>query len=169
MNVKRILLTLATTAVGICAGVMFCYQVAIMPGIGRLPDREFIGAFQAMDDEIVNPLFVGLVFLGGAVLLILTTAAHRDEPCLFRLLAVAAGIYVAGVVVVTIAGNVPKNETLADFQVAASTSPEAAAARGDFEDSWNRLHVVRTLASVASLAMLSAAQLVRSQKADEPR
>ncbi|HKE75492.1 MAG TPA: anthrone oxygenase family protein [Acidimicrobiales bacterium] len=157
MSAKRILLVLAATTVGITAGVMFCYQIAVMPGIGRLPDREFIAAFQSIDDEIVNPIFVGLTFLGGAVFLVAATVAHRGEPLRFRLLAVASVVYIVGVVVVTMAGNVPKNDTLADFPVASSTVREAAAARESFEDSWNRLHVVRTLASITSLAVLSVA------------
>jgi uncharacterized membrane protein len=164
MSVKRLLLSAAATTVGMTTGVMYCYQTAIMPGIGRLTDREFIAAFQAMDKEIVNPVFVGPVFLGGGALLVAATVAHRDEPRRFGRLATASVVYFAGVVAVTMAGNVPKNNTLADFQVASSTIQQAAAARQQFDGSWNRLHIVRTLASVASLVVLSIAMVTNPRQ-----
>ena len=159
MSVERLLLAAAATSVGVTSGVMFCFQTAVMPGLGRLTDREFIAAFQAMDAEIVNPVFVGPVFLGGGALLVAATVAHRDEPRRFRRLATASAIYLAGVVAVTMGGNVPKNNKLAAFQVASSTIQGAAAARQEFEGPWNRLHIVRTLASVASLVALSMAMV----------
>ena len=159
MSVKRLLLPAAATTVGMTTGVMYSYQTAIMPGIGRLTDHEFITAFQAMDREIVNPVFIGPVFLGGGALLAAATIAHRDEPRRFRRLATASAIYLAGVVGVTMAGNVPKNNKLAEFRVAPSTVQQAAAARQEFEGSWNRLHIVRTLASIASLGALSIAMV----------
>jgi uncharacterized membrane protein len=164
MRVKRLLLPAAAVTVGMTTGVMYCYQTAVMPGIGRLSDREFITAFQAMDREIVNPIFIGPVFLGGGALLVAATIAHRDEPRRFRRLVAASATYLAGVVGVTMAGNVPKNDKLAEFRVAASTVQQAAAAREAFEGSWNRLHLVRTLASVASLALLSIAMVAHSRK-----
>ena len=164
MSGRRLLLSAAATTVGMTAGVMYCYQMAVMPGLGRLTDGEFITAFQAMDREIVNPVFVGPVFLGGGALLVAATVAHRDEPRRFRRLAVASAVYLAGVVAVTMAGNVPKNDRLADFEVASSTIQQAAAARQEFEGSWNRLHIVRTLAAVASLGVLSIAMVTNPRK-----
>jgi hypothetical protein len=49
MNATGIVLVLATLAVGVTAGVMFCYQIAVMPGLHQLGDREFISAFQHID------------------------------------------------------------------------------------------------------------------------
>ena len=159
MSVKRLLLPAATVTVGMTTGVMYCYQTAVMPGIGRLTDGEFITAFQAMDREIVDPVFIGPVFLGGGALLVAATIAHRDEPRRFRWLATASALYLVGVVAVTMVGNVPKNDKLAEFQVASSTIRQAAAARQEFEGSWNRLHIVRTLASIASLGALAMAMV----------
>jgi uncharacterized membrane protein len=164
MSVKRLLLPAAATTVGMTTGVMYSYQAAIMPGIGRLTDHEFITAFQAMDREIVNPVFIGPVFLGGGALLVAATIAHHNEPRRFRRLATASAIYLAGVVGVTMAGNVPKNNKLAEFRVAPSTVQQAAAARQEFEGSWSRLHIIRTLASVASLAVLSIAMVTNPRK-----
>jgi uncharacterized membrane protein len=161
MKTRTSVLALAATTVGLTAGVMFCYQIAIMPGIRRLPDPEFIRAFQNIDKEIVNPAFVVCTFLGAAAFLVAAVAMHRDEPTSrrFRLLVAATCLYLLGVVAVTMAGHVPKNEKLAEFPVASSTPQEAAAARDDFEAAWSRLHAVRTLASAASLVLVSGALL----------
>lgn len=50
-------LIVATLAVGIMAGVFAIYSNAIMPGLRKTDDRTFVGAFQAIDTAIINPLF----------------------------------------------------------------------------------------------------------------
>lgn len=156
-TVRKALLALAATTVGLTSGVMFCYQVAVMPGLGQLPDRQFVTAFQAIDRSIVNPVFLVGTFLGGAVWLVAATAVHRRERRRFRLLAAASAIYVLGVVLVTVAGHVPMNERLARVTVASSSDAEVALARSEFEGPWNQLHLVRTGASVVSLVLVSLA------------
>jgi uncharacterized membrane protein len=152
-----VVLALTAITVGITTGVMFCFQLAIMPGLGRLPDKEFIAAFQQFDKKIVHPVFILGTFLGGGALLIVATFLyrHESESATFRLLAGASALYLLGVVVLTLAFHVPRNNTLADFSVASATVEQAAAARQDFEGPWIRAHVVRTLASVASLALVA--------------
>lgn len=157
--VRKALLTLAATTVGLTSGVMFCYQVAVMPGLGRLPDREFVTAFQATDRSIVNPVFLVGTFLGGAVWLVAAAVAHRRERRRFRLLAAASAVYVLGVVPVTLVGHVPMNERLAGVTVAVASDAEVTAARSEFEGPWNRLHIVRTGAAVASLVLVNLALL----------
>ncbi|MBA3780977.1 MAG: DUF1772 domain-containing protein, partial [Nocardioides sp.] len=117
-TVRKALMTLAATTVGLTSGVMFDWQVAVMPGLGELPDREFVSAFQALDRAIMNPLFIWGTFLGGAAFVVAAAAAHRQERGRFRLLAAASAVYVLGVMGVTMAGNVPLNERLADVDVA---------------------------------------------------
>ena len=142
--VGKSLLTLATTTVGLTAGVFFDWQVTVMPGLGELPDAEFIAVFQALDRAIINPIFIGGAFMGGAASLVAATVAHRHEPARFRLLAAASGVYVLGVVGVTMAGNVPLNEKLAEISVASASGAEMAAAterlRGAMESTPPRPH-----------------------------
>ena len=59
------------------AGLLFSFAVVVMPGIGRLDDRDFLGAFQAIDRVIQNnqPLFI--VAWVGSVLALL--AACHDQ------------------------------------------------------------------------------------------
>ncbi|MDN5861738.1 MAG: DUF1772 domain-containing protein [Pseudonocardia sp.] len=135
-----------------------------MPGLGQLPDAEFIDAFQAIHRAIMNPLFIGGAFMGGAASLVAATAAHRRESGRFRLLAAASAVYVLGVVGVTIAGNVPLNEKLAKLSAATASGAEMAAARSDFEAPWNRLHLVRTGAAVGSLVLPGLAMMTRDEQ-----
>lgn len=146
---------LAVTTVGITAGVMFCYQFSIMPGLRKLPDDRYIEAFQDIDEETVNPLFVGVMFLGGAALLVASTVMHLDErgTARFALLGAATATYLVGVVAVTLAGHVPKNEALARLTVDTMSPGEISEARLAFEGPWLALHRVRALAAVASFVL----------------
>ena len=48
----QVALFLATLLCALVAGFLFAFAVIVMPGIGRLPDREFVRAFQEMDGII---------------------------------------------------------------------------------------------------------------------
>ncbi len=159
MNASDVVLVLATVTVGLTAGVMFCYQIAVMPGLHELDDRDFIRAFQRLDQEIVHPLFVGVSFFGGGALLVTATAMQEAGTSTFALLAVATAIYVVAVLVLTMAWHVPRNDALARVPVATASDDDAARARARFERPWNRLHIVRTLASIVSLTLLAVALL----------
>jgi uncharacterized membrane protein len=70
----RAALVAATMSVGLMAGVFGSYANSVMPGLGRTDDRTFVGAFQAIDRAIINPVFMAaflgaLVFTGLAVVL----------------------------------------------------------------------------------------------------
>ena len=60
-----------------------------------------------------------------------------------------------GGVAVTGNGTVPLNNDLADYTQITPT--EAAGARADFEDDWNQLNLIRTVAITASFAGLATA------------
>jgi uncharacterized membrane protein len=157
VNATDVVLVLATTAVGITTGVMFCYQIAIMPALHELSDREFINSFQHIDRQIVNPLFVVVSFLGGGALLLTGTVLEAPGSVRFLLLVAASAVYIVGVVIVTLVWHVPRNAALDRFAVTTATDDEFADARKNFEPSWNRLHAARTLASIAALVVLSVA------------
>ena len=53
----------ATVTTGLMAGVFGLYAHTIMRGLGTTDDRTFVGAFQAIDRAIINPLFM-LTFFG---------------------------------------------------------------------------------------------------------
>jgi uncharacterized membrane protein len=72
-------------AVGLMAGVFGLYAHTIMPGLGDTDDRTFVGAFQAIDEAIENPLFLptlvgALVLTGLAAPLHLRAGARSALP-----------------------------------------------------------------------------------------
>jgi len=69
------------------AGVFGLYARAIMPGLGDTDDRTFVGALQAIDDAIENPVF--LPTLVGA--LVLTGLAALLHPSRGRAIRTAVG------------------------------------------------------------------------------
>jgi uncharacterized membrane protein len=103
----------ATFLCSLVAGFLFAFAVVVMPGIGRLDDRDFIRAFQAIDRVIIQnnqPLF--LLVWGGSVLAMVAAAVLGlwvlDGAD--RLLVIAAAlVYGVCVQLPTIAINVPLN------------------------------------------------------------
>jgi uncharacterized membrane protein len=125
--------------------------VSVMPGIGRLGDREFLASFQAMNRAIINPLFM-ICFLGTAVMLPITLFAHRGTQQFWLLLG-ATVCYLAGVIAVTFAGNIPLNNALDTLNIASSTPDQLATFRAQFENRWNVLNHIRSVANTAALVL----------------
>ena len=53
----------------------------------------------------------------------------------------------------TVAGNVPLNETLANFSIEGASPEKLLAHREKFESRWNQYHLVRTAASILCFLM----------------
>ncbi len=155
MSLENILLVVAGTLTTLLAGLFYGYTVSVNRGLHRLKDVEYIRAMQSINIVIQNPLFF-LTFLGPVVLLPVVTFLHRSDadPARFMLLLAASVAYIAGSFVVTIVGNVPLNERLAKFSAAGASDIEMAKTRSEFEKPWNRLHNIRTLASVAASILI---------------
>jgi uncharacterized membrane protein len=160
MDVFRdVVLVLATASVGLMAGVFFAYAVAVMPGLGRTDDRTFVGAFQAMDRAIVNPLFL-IVFVSALAITVFAAAVHLgDESRSAVPWILAAAVLYLVVFVITVRVNVPLNDA-----IKAAGDPEqidAAAVRERFsEATWVRWNVVRTGLTTAALGCLAIALAV---------
>jgi uncharacterized membrane protein len=152
---RGVALLAAMMTTGLMAGVFFHYANAVMPGLGRADDRTFVGAFQAIDRAIINPLFLAILF--GALLFTgLAAALHlgRDgRPVLPW--AVAALVLYLAVVVVTLAVNVPLNDA-----IKAAGDPDRiadlAAVRDRFHEArWVRWNLARAVASTAAFGCLA--------------
>ncbi|RHW23736.1 DUF1772 domain-containing protein [Nocardioides immobilis] len=114
-----------------------------MPGLARTDDRTFVAAMQDMNVAILNPVFL-TVFT--APLIAFVVAAVTGPS---RVWVIAAGVLYLAMFVITVAGNIPLNDAL----LAVGATQDAAAletARQAFEGPWNRLHLIRTVAVVAS-------------------
>jgi uncharacterized membrane protein len=57
-ELRTTVLVLATMTTAMTAGVFALYANAIMPGLRATDDRTFVGAFQAIDRAIINPVWL---------------------------------------------------------------------------------------------------------------
>ena len=155
--------TAITTA--LIAGLMYAYSCSVNPGLGRLPDSEYIRAMQSINRAILNPLFF-ISFIGTLLLLPLSTWLHYRAGLsnAFMLMLIATLVYVIGVFGVTMFGNVPLNDAMDKFNVSSANVDSIAKQRIDFEIPWNRLHTIRTLASMVSLVLVIIACVTRNAK-----
>jgi uncharacterized membrane protein len=151
-------LTLAAFLCSLVAGFLFAFAVVVMPGIGKLDDRDFIRAFQVIDGVIQNnqPLFL-LVWVGSVPAVVAAAVLGIWElNGADRLLVIAAAlVYVLCVQLPTVAINIPMNNALQKLDPDAMDEATRQRARNDFESRWNRWNAIRTAcASLASILLL---------------
>ena len=154
------IVAVASLLVALVAGLLLVFAIVVMPGLGRLDDGDFLGAFKAIDRVIQDgqPVFVAV--WGGSILAVLAAAALsvRDAEGPARMLVLgAAGIYLLGVQVSTFVYNIPLNNRLQVQDLDAMTAQELAAARASFEPKWNLWNRVRTVSACAAATLLLAA------------
>jgi uncharacterized membrane protein len=159
-------LVAAAMTVGLMAGVFGLYAHTIMPGLGRTDDRTFVGAFQAIDEAIINPLFLATL-VGALALTVLATALHLGEDGSILPWLIAALLMYLAAFVITLAVNVPLND-----DIKAAGDPDRIAdltvVRERFNEArWIRGNIVRTVACTAAFGCLAWA-LVRHGRAWRP-
>ncbi|MEM1354156.1 MAG: anthrone oxygenase family protein [Planctomycetota bacterium] len=140
---------------GLVAGIFFTFSNFVMPALARLPKPQGIRAMQAINLTVINPGAMLAMFGTGLVCLIMGVLGLvlTDGPEQWLYLA-GALLYVLGCVGVTIAGNVPLNEKLAQADAA---SEEAAELWVHYLKRWTHWNTTRTIASaMASLACMAA-------------
>jgi uncharacterized membrane protein len=155
-------LAVATVTMGLMAGVFGLYAHSIMPGLRKTDDRTFVGAFQAIDRAIINPLFMAtfvgaLLAPGVASLLAIPAGSRAVLPW-----SIAAFVLYLWVFVSTIAVNVPLNDA-----IKAAGDPhqvDVAAVRARFgEARWSRWNLVRALLSTTAFVCLVIALVEHGQ------
>jgi uncharacterized membrane protein len=130
------------------SGVFFAFSSFIMRALARGPAPEGIRAMQAINIVVINPTFLG-VFMGTAGLGILLCGLMvfgMEVPGAGWVL--AGGLtYVLGTFGVTVAGNVPLNNALAEV---IPESPEGDSIWVRYLERWTRLNTIRTGAALAA-------------------
>ena len=153
----------AILSCSLVAGLVYGFAVVVMPGIARLPDRDFLRAFKLMDGVIQGgqPAFL-LVWVGSivsvAVMLLLGT--QRLDGVELVLMWVAGGVYVLTVQGPTVRFNIPLNNAVQALDLDAMNEPELAEARAQFEAPWNRWNRFRTSTAIVSVVALLVLQSV---------
>jgi uncharacterized membrane protein len=151
---RAITLIVATVATGLMAGV-FGHYAHFMPGLGRTDDRTFVGAFQAIDRAVINPLFIA-TFIGALVSTAIALVLHLrgDGQGVLPWIVAAFALYLV-TFVITVVVNVPLND---DIKAAGhpDRTADLAAVRERFNEvRWIRWNLVRALASTAAFACLA--------------
>ncbi|MFD8871845.1 DUF1772 domain-containing protein [Streptomyces sp. NPDC059590] len=157
-------LTAATVATGLSAGLFYGYACSVMPGLGRADDRTFVEAMQRINVAILNGWFA-LVFGGALVLSVLAAVAHLrgdGRPALPWIVA-AVALYLV-MLVITFRVNVPLNDAL-DAAGHPDRIGDLAAVRERFEERWVRWNVVRAVTSTAAFGLLVGALMVSGRGA----
>jgi uncharacterized membrane protein len=147
-----ILLIITATVTALIAGLFYAYSCSVVLGLGKLSDAEYLKSMQSINREILNPVFF-LSFMGTAFLLPISTFFYRGQNPVFLLLLLATLAYLIGVFAVTMFGNVPLNDQLAQFDIANSSAEAIKEMRSKFEDRWNFLNNIRTFFSVITIIL----------------
>jgi uncharacterized membrane protein len=154
MKATDIILIVTTTFTGLIAGLFFAFSYSVVLGLGKLPDVEYLRAFQHINRAIQNPVFL-TCFMGILLLLPLSTYLHYQKPLTpqFWLLLSATIIYLIGVFGITVMGNIPLNNTLDAFNIEGASPQSVRTQRLAFEGTWNNLNIIRTIASTVTLIL----------------
>ena len=143
---------------GVVAGVFFAFSTFVMKALRGLPPAQGVAAMQAINVAAIPSVFflTGLATALGCVALAGWALVEWHEPFAPHLLAGSA-VYLAGAIVVTMAFNVPRNNSLA------TVDPEGAEAAGRWSRylaEWTVWNNVRAAAALAASAALIWALLV---------
>jgi uncharacterized membrane protein len=140
---------------GLVAGVCFGFSAFIMPALDRLAPAQSIAAMNSINKLAVTPVFM-TAFVGTAlacvalVIWALVAGDGRATPWIVA----GAALYLVGMFGVTMAANVPLNDTLATVAPHAS---DAAARWSSYVADWMPWNAVRSAAALAASGMFAIA------------
>jgi uncharacterized membrane protein len=155
MSGTTIILLITATVTALIAGLFYAFSFSVNIGLSRLTDKGYLSAMQAINHAILNPFFF-LSFFGTLLLLPLSAYLSYEQvpSSRFGFLIMATMVYVIGVFGVTVFGNVPLNEGLANFRIELASPEEIGRQREKFEHAWNRYHQIRMVASIICLILV---------------
>lgn len=153
MKIANTILIITATLTALVAGLFFAWSVSITRGLMRVSDAEYILVMQSTNRAIQNPLFFA-AFFGVQILLPVCLFLFYGQTSRFWLLLAAAVIYTAGVMGVTVFGNVPMNNVLDSFDLQTASKEEISMSRKNYEERWNNLNNIRTVSSTIAVILV---------------
>ncbi|MFL2665473.1 MAG: DUF1772 domain-containing protein [Dehalococcoidia bacterium] len=146
-----ILYIIVILQIGLTAGLLFIFAIAVNPGLARLDDKEYYRAMKFINQVILNPIFF-IVFIGPVITMPFLTYMSRNDSDMFIYTLISTILYFLGVIVITTFKNVPLNNRLEKI------NPE------EYKDvflwykkPWNFWHNIRTFFGITSFIILSSA------------
>ena len=152
---KNTIIIVAIISTGIMSGMFFTWTNAVKPGLGTLNNISYLTAFKAMNKAILNPLFY-ITFILPVLTIPISACMNYSSPnfYVFKLLLACTLIYLFGVFMVTINGNIPINELLENTDLQKITETELSSLRDNIENKWNNLNLIRTISSFISFLLM---------------
>lgn len=151
--IPTVVLWFSAIGCGLLAGIYFAFSTFVLQALDRTGAGTGTAAMNAINVEIVRSAFMPL-FLGTtatSAVLSLFALLRWNEPGSLVML-IGGVLYVFGMFGVTMAFNVPLNNSLAR-----TDSRDADALWRHYLDVWARWNHVRTLSSTAASALFIAA------------
>jgi uncharacterized membrane protein len=146
---------LAALGSGLVGGVFFGFSGFVMKALARLRPAQGIAAMQSINVVAVTPPLMLALFgtaLACVALVVASLSKVREPVAMLRL--VGGGLYLAGVVFVTLLRNVPMNDALAAVD---PNSVDGATQWARFVPGWTAWNSVRAVAAIAAAVLLSLA------------
>ena len=149
----------AALSVGIMAGVYFTFSMFVMQSLDALEWPAGMVAMQSINRIIVKSLFLPLFFASSLACLLLAVIGVMQWGGAGAWQMVIGGtLYLVGMLVVTMIGNVPLNNAL---EATDAAGPEAEAMWRRYMQRWLPWNHVRTVSCTVSLALLIGAIAAR--------
>lgn len=148
----QLLVWFAALSAGIMAGVYFTFSTFAMRAFAELGDEAGARAMQSINVVIQRSAFLPLFFASTLACAALVALGLMGLAGPQGIWVIAGGaVYVIGMFVVTVIGNVPLNKRLDAVDPA---SEEGSAMWREYLARWTPLNHVRTLACTVAMALL---------------
>ena len=154
MSLLEWVLLVTAVLCGVAGGVFFAFSTYVMPALDRVAPAQAVAAMQAINVAAVAP-FTTVQGAPAVLSVALIVDALLDWRGTASALIVAAGVvYLGGLIALTGAYHVPRNNELDRVDAA---GPKAAAAWRRYAGPWTRGNHVRALAGVLAAGLFIAA------------
>ncbi|MDG2457452.1 MAG: DUF1772 domain-containing protein [Alphaproteobacteria bacterium] len=158
MDLKDISLIFSILFCSLVTGFIFTYANIVMPGLSNLNNKDFLKAFQVMDNVIQNnqPIFI-LTWVGSIISLLSTILISivnvgLSETWLIILIGI---VYLVGVQGITISIHLPLNNHIQKLKIDELNDQLLSEERLKFETKWNYFNNIRTaIAFFVSLLLI---------------
>lgn len=152
-------LTLAAAlGCGLVAGVFFAFSSFVMRGLDLLEPPRAVSAMQAINVAAVSPAFMFALFGTAVACLALAVWGLAEWHERFAPFVLAGGVlYLVGVVVLTIAFHVPRNDALAKVEPGGADAPSEWTR---YLSQWTAANHVRALTALGAAGAFTVALAV---------
>jgi uncharacterized membrane protein len=150
-NPLLVALTLAA-ALGsaLVGGLFFAFSAITMKALGRLPPAHGIAAMQSINVVVLNRWFFAAFFGTAADCIILAVYSLSSWPAVgATYLLAGSSLYLAGVILVTMAFNVPLNNSLAAVDANSAAGSQLWVRYLRLWTAWNHIRAAAPLLAAA--------------------